>query len=49
MQTKPCLSSRGTETRQRHSGPWALSTHEMKLNTLKVGLAALEGLLEQLM
>jgi hypothetical protein len=49
MQTKPCLSSRGTETCQRHSGHWVLSTHEMKLNTLKVGLAALEGLLELLL
>jgi hypothetical protein len=49
MKTKPCLSSRGTETRQRHSGHWVLSTHEMKLNTLKVGLAASEGLLELLL
>jgi hypothetical protein len=36
MQTKPCLSPWGTETRQRHSGHWVLSIHEMKLNTLKV-------------
>jgi hypothetical protein len=36
IQTKPCLSPWGTETRQRHSGHWVLSIHEMKLNTLKV-------------
>jgi hypothetical protein len=33
----------------RHSGHWALSTQEMKLNTLNVGLVAVEGLLEQLL
>jgi hypothetical protein len=27
----------GTETRQRHSGHWVPSTHEMKLNTLNGG------------
>jgi hypothetical protein len=36
MQTKPCLSPWGTETRQRHRGHCVLSIHEMKLNMLKV-------------
>jgi hypothetical protein len=49
MQKKPCRLPRGTGTLQRHSGQWALSTYQMKLNTLKVGLAALEGLLERLL